>query len=213
VTPTDALFDLPPGSRVSPTRVVLLTGPSGAGKSRLVRRLGIPSVALDDFYHDHDHPDMPVRYGIADWDSPDSWDGDAALRALVELCSTGHWDVPVYDIPSSRRTGTTHLDVSGARLIVAEGIFASELVDVCREEGILADALCIARPRLMTFWFRLLRDLGEGRKPPVTLVRRGWGLLREEPRKVRAWSAKGCRVVGPVQAEREIRALEAGVRG
>jgi uridine kinase len=97
--------------------------------------------------------------------------------------------------------------VTGAPLIVAEGIFAAELVDRCRAEGILADALCITRPRLMTFWFRLLRDLGESRKPPHTLVRRGWGLMREEPAAVRGWAQKGCRVVGVAQAEREIAAL------
>ncbi|PFG34320.1 uridine kinase family protein [Sanguibacter antarcticus] len=207
MTSSDALFDLPPGSRVPTTRVVLLTGPSGSGKSSLVRRLGLPSVALDDFYRDHDHPHMPQRFGIADWDSPQSWDADDAVRALVELCSTGHSDVPVYDIPTSRRTGTTHVDVSGATVIVAEGVFAAELVERCRAEGILADALCITRPRALTFWFRLLRDLGESRKPPHTLVRRGWGLMRDEPAAVRGWAAQGCRTVGVAQAEREITAL------
>lgn len=82
------------------------------------------------------------------------------MEALLALVTTGRSDVPVYDIPTSRRTGTTQLDVSGSRLVIAEGIFAAELVAACRAEGILADAICLRRPRLMTFWFRLLRDLG-----------------------------------------------------
>ena len=56
-----ALFDLPPGSREVPTRIVLLTGASGSGKTSLTRRLGLPVVALDDFYLDHAHPDLPQR--------------------------------------------------------------------------------------------------------------------------------------------------------
>jgi uridine kinase len=203
----DALFDVPPGARKPLTRVVLLTGPSGSGKTALTRRLGLPVVALDDFYLDVDHPGMPMRYGIVDWDDPRSWDGDAAMVALLELTRTGRAEVPVYDIPTSRRTGTTVLETAGAPLVLAEGIFAAELVDACRAEGILADAICLVRPRLTTFWFRFLRDVAEARKPLVTLVRRGWGLLRTEPLLVGRWVMLGCRKVSPAQAERDIRAL------
>ncbi|WP_308202357.1 uridine kinase family protein [Cellulosimicrobium cellulans] len=202
-----ALFDLPPGSREVPTRIVLLTGASGSGKTSLTRRLGLPVVALDDFYLDHDHPDLPQRFGIVDWDDPRSWDAAGAVAALVDLARTGHADVPVYDIPTSRRTGTTHLDVTGSRVVLAEGIFAAEIVAACRAQDVLADAICLRRPRLMTFWFRLLRDLAEMRKPPVTLLRRGWALLRAEPALVRHWESLGCRALTPTQAEKEIRAL------
>lgn len=205
-----ALFDLPPGARRTPTRIVLLTGASGSGKTSLTRRLGLPVVALDDFYLDHDHPGLPRRYGIVDWDDPSSWDGAAALAALCDLARTGHADVPVYDIPTSRRTGTAHVDVTGTPVVLAEGIFAAELVEPCRREGVLADAVCLRRPRLVTFWFRLLRDLGESRKPPLTLLRRGWALLRAEPALVRRWTSQGCRAVSPSQAERDVRALLAG---
>jgi uridine kinase len=203
----DALFDVPPGARRPLARVVLLTGPSGSGKTALTRRLGLPVVALDDFYYDVDHPSMPMRYGIVDWDDPASWDAGAAMAALVELTRTGRTEAPVYDIPTSRRTGTTVLEVAGAPLVIAEGIFAAELVDACRAEGILADAICLVRPRLTTFWFRFLRDVAEARKPLTTLLRRGWGLLRSEPRLVSRWSSLGCRKVTPTQAERDIRAL------
>lgn len=204
---TDALFDVPPGARRPLTRIVLLTGPSGSGKTALTRRLGLPVIALDDFYRDIDHPGMPMRYGIVDWDDPQSWDADAAMAALLELCRSGRATVPVYDIPTSRRTGTAIAETAGAPLVVAEGIFAAELVAACRAEGILADAICLVQPRLMTFWFRFLRDVAESRKPLTTLLRRGWGLLRDEPRLVSRWASLGCRKVTPAQAERDIRAL------
>jgi len=203
----DALFDVPAGARRPPSRIVLLTGPSGCGKSALTRRLGLPTVALDDFYRDHDHPGMPHRYGIVDWDDPASWDADAALDALRTLVTTGRAEVPVYDIPTSRRTGSTVVETGGAPLVLAEGVFAAELVDRCGTEGILADAIVLVRPRIVTFWFRLLRDVAEARKPLPTLVRRGVGLMRDEPRLIRRWTGLGCRAVTPSRAEREIREL------
>lgn len=202
-----ALFPLPDGARVAPRRVVLLAGASGSGKTRLTRTLGLPVVALDDFYLDLDHPDLPHRFGIVDWDSPASWDADAATAALTELATRGAAEVPVYDISTSRRTGHTRVDAGDARVVVAEGIFASELVDRLSDAGLLADAICLVQPRLRTFWRRLLRDLGESRKPPSTLVRRGWSLLREEPRLVARWTAQGCRPLSPTDAERAIRTL------
>lgn len=202
-----ALFDLPPGSREVPTRIVLLTGASGSGKTSLTRRLGLPVVALDDFYLDHDHPDLPQRFGIVDWDDPRSWDATGAVAALVDLARTGHADVPVYDIPTSRRTGETRLVLDGEPVVVAEGIFAAEIVADLRREDVLADALCLVRPRLTTFWFRLLRDLGEGRKAPTTLVRRGLALMRHEPELISGWVAKGCRDLSPAAAEQTVRRL------
>jgi uridine kinase len=200
----EGLFDLPPGSRRPTARVVLLTGPSGSGKTSLTRRLGVPVVSLDDFYLDGDHPDLPRRYGIVDWDSPLSWDRAGAVATLVELASTGHAELPVYDIPTNRRTGTTQLSLDGFPVFIAEGIFAAEIVEACREEDILADALCLWRPRAQTFWFRLLRDLGEARKPPMTLLRRGLNHFRNEPAMVADLTRKGARKVRVDEAERAI---------
>ncbi|MEE6274339.1 uridine kinase family protein [Georgenia wangjunii] len=201
------LFELPPGARQASARIVLITGPSGSGKTSLTRRLGLPVVSLDDFYLDGDHPDLPRRYGIVDWDSPRSWDHAGAMAALLDLARTGRAEVPVYDIPTNRRTTTTVLDTGGSPLVIAEGIFAAELVADCREQDILADALCIWRPRAQTFWFRLMRDLGEARKPPLTLMRRGASLARNEPAMVAALTAKGTRKIRVVEAEAHIRAL------
>ncbi len=205
----DALFDVPEGARRPRVRVALLTGPSGCGKTELTRRLGFPVVTLDDFYLDGDHPDLPRAYGIVDWDDPRSWDGAGALAALREIAATGRAEIPVYDIPSNARTGMTVLDSGDAPLVIAEGIFAAQLVDACRAEGILADAICLRRPRVRTFWLRLLRDVAEARKPLPTLIRRGVALMRAEPRLVKGWVQLGCRAVSKAEAERSLRALAA----
>ena len=201
------LFDIPPGARRAPVRIVLLTGPSGSGKTSLTRRLGLPVVSLDDFYRDGDHPDLPRRYGIVDWDDPRSWDHDGALAALLEIARTGRAEVPLYDIPTNRRTTTRLFDAGGSPIVLAEGIFAAELIADCREEDILADALCLWRPRPQTFWFRLTRDLGEARKPPLTLLRRGLNLARIEPAMITELVGRGARKMRVSDAEAYIREL------
>ena len=185
-------------------RVVLLCGPSGSGKTSLTRRLGLPVLALDDFYRDGGDAALPHLHGLVDWDDPASWDGASAMAALVALCSTGRSRVPVYDIPTSRRTGTASLDTGGSPLLVAEGIFAAELVAACRRAGVLAAALCLRQPPAVTFWRRLARDLSESRKPPMTLVRRGLRLARAEPTLVARWARLGCTPVSTGEAVRVV---------
>jgi uridine kinase len=199
---------------VAQRRVVLLAGASGSGKTSLTRRLGMPVLSLDDFYRQGAaaddpavDPPMPRRFGIVDWDHPASWDGGDALAAIRQLCAHGAADVPVYDIPTSRRTGTGRLDLGGATVFVAEGIFAAELVGPCRDAGVLADAVCLRQHPAVTFGRRLLRDLVEARKPPMTVVRRGIGLARAEPDLVRRWVRLGCRPCSVRDAEASLRAL------
>jgi uridine kinase len=177
--------------------------------------VGLPVLALDDFYRDADaprtDPPLPRRFGIVDWDDPASWDAAAATAAVVRLCREGVADVPVYDIPTSRRTGTQRLDLAGASVFVAEGIFAAELVPRLRAlpDGaeLLADALCLTLHPAVTFGRRLLRDLAEMRKPPLTLVRRGFALARSERALVERWLRLGCRPCSIPQAEAALRAL------
>jgi len=185
-------------------KVVLLTGPSGCGKSRVTRRLGLPVVPLDNFYFDHDHPGLPKRFGIVDWDDSATWDSDGAMAALIALCETGKTEMPEYDIPSSTRVGITEVELGNATIAIAEGVFAAELVAKCQEAGILADAICLRRRRLVTFGFRLVRDLTEARKSVFTLIRRGIGLYRQEPALIAKWEALGCRPLGIKAAEQTI---------
>lgn len=191
-------------------RVVLLAGASGSGKTSLCRRLGIPVLTLDDFYRDHDddaEPTMPQRFGIVDWDHPASWHHEHAVATIEVLCRTGAGEVPNYDIPSSRRRGTAMLDLDGAPLFVAEGIFAAELVPAVRARGLLADALCLNLHPAVTFVRRLVRDLSQARKPPLTLIRRGLALARGESALLEGWIARGCRPVTPGEAEQVLRRL------
>jgi len=182
----------------SRARVVVLAGPSGAGKSRLAGRLhaahGWPIMHLDDFYRDEDDPAMPrsEELGIVDWDHPDSWNRQAALDALSTLVATGEVRTPVYDISLSRAVDTTTVRADPHDLVLAEGIFAAEIIADLRERGLLAGAYCVHHHRVVTFVWRLLRDLSEHRKPPWTLVRRGLALMRDEPRVVARQESLGA---------------------
>ncbi|MCH0563867.1 MULTISPECIES: uridine kinase [unclassified Streptomyces] len=178
----------------APARVVLLCGPSGSGKSLLAARSGLPVLRLDDFYKEGDDPTLPLVAGSSDidWDDPGSWDADAAVAAIAELCRTGRTEVPVYDISLSARTGVESVGTGGAPLFIAEGIFAAEIVGRCRELGVLADALCLSRGAVTTFRRRFLRDLKEGRKSAPMLLRRGWRLMRAERSIVARQTALGA---------------------
>ena len=195
---------------MSLARVVIVAGPSGAGKSRLAARLqaahGWPIVRLDDFYRNGDDPSVPrsEELGIVDWDHPDSWDRDAALAALDQLVRHGTAVIPVYDIAHSRAVGTATVACEPDDLVLAEGIFAAEIIDHLRRRGLLRAAYCVHRPRLVTFLWRLLRDLSERRKPPMVLVRRGLVLMRDEPAVVARAEALGAATAPPAQVERDL---------
>ncbi|WP_409485082.1 uridine kinase [Arsenicicoccus dermatophilus] len=200
-----------PGDRA---RVVVVCGPSGAGKSRLAdrlrRELGWPTVRLDDFYRDGDDPGLPrlAGLGIPDWDDPRSWDDAAALDALEALCLTGEVDLPGYDIATSRRVAGVRVTLPPGRLVVAEGVFAAELVADLRRRGLLRAAWCVRRTPWITFALRLARDLHERRKPPLTLVRRGLALRRGERGTVAHQVWLGADPVTPGEAWQRARHLD-----
>lgn len=193
---------LPPDGR---RRVVILVGPSGAGKSRLAARLqdrhGWPIVRLDDFYRDGDDPSLPILpMGVPDWDDPRSWHADAAVSALVALCQNGVADLPTYDISSSHTVGHSVVTAEPGQLILAEGIFAAEIIAALAGAGVLAAAYCVHPGRWLTFCRRLVRDLAERRKPPWVLWRRGLSLCRREPEIVARHVRLGARPVSAGEA-------------
>ena len=188
----------------------MLAGPSGAGKSRLASRLnhahGWPIFRLDDFYRDEDDPAMPrsAGLGIVDWDHPDSWDGDRAVASLCELVDTGRTDTPDYDIARSRAVGQRTLTARPDDLVLAEGIFAAEVVGRLRDAGVLHSAWCVHHRPVVTFVRRLARDLKERRKPPLVLLRRGLALMRAEPDIIRRQTDLGARPVRAADLERDL---------
>lgn len=195
-------------------QVIVLAGPSGAGKSRLAERLGLPVLRLDDFYKDGSDPSLPritegPNAGLVDWDHPDSWLPDDALKTIAELCETGTADVPVYDIAHDGRTGWQTLTLGDEPFFLAEGIFAQDIVADCRAAGLLAAAYCVTQSPTVTFWRRLTRDLREHRKPPNVLVKRGLALMRAQPQVVADAVAKGCTAVYPKHGYLAIRRLTA----
>lgn len=154
-------------------------------------------MRLDDFYRDLDEPDLPrSSLGIVDWDDPRSWNAVDAVGTIAQLCAAGSAEVPVYDISTSKRTGTQTLTVPGGKFI-AEGLFAPQIVAACREAGVLDAAICLRRPRVVTFVLRFVRDLREGRKSPWVLARRGWRLLKADPHVVADAVAHGCEPMTP----------------
>jgi uridine kinase len=178
-----------------PARVVLLCGPSGSGKTHIAARSGLPVFRLDDFYKDADDPTLPFSeaLGIVDWDDVGAWHADRAVEALETLCRAGSVQVPTYDIGQSRAVGSTVVTRGAAPAVVAEGVFAAEIIELCRERGILADAVVLHRAPWKNFVRRFARDLAERRKPPATLWQRGRILMRVEPEMVATAEAKGCR--------------------
>jgi uridine kinase len=178
-------------------RVVLLCGPSGSGKSHIAARSGLPVFRLDDFYKDLDDPSLPfsAELGIVDWDDVRAWHADRAVDALEAVCRDGSVEVPTYDIARSRAVGRSTFSRGTAPAVVAEGVFAADIVTACRDRGLLADAVVLHRAPWKNFVRRFSRDLVERRKPPATLWRRGRLLMHAEPALVAAAEAKGCRRV------------------
>ena len=71
--------------------------------------------------------------------------------------------MPIYEIAADGATGHRTVSTSGAALVVAEGIFADQIVGRLRDEDLLAGAVCVQHHPLVTLVRPLCRDLREGR--------------------------------------------------
>lgn len=167
--------------------------------------LGAPVIRLDDFYREIDHPDLPRRRGAIDWDDVATWDRELAVTALLAATTEARVEVPVYDIPTSRRTGARTIALLESRVVVAEGIFADAVVEPLRRAGALGGAYFLQQSRFTTAYRRFARDVGESRKPLGTLARRGVALWRREPALVRQWLDGGLVPLARVGAEDRLR--------
>jgi len=174
--------------------VVLVAGASGSGKSRVARHSHCLPFRLDDFYREADYAGHVLTpYGIIDWDDPAAWDAGAAVAALDRLMTAGEVEVPEYSIGESRIVGRHTVRLGGHSCIVAEGIFAIELLAHLEAAGIPARAIYLDRPGWLVFVLRLRRDLAKKRKPPLVLLRRGVALWRAQPGLKRKALAAGFR--------------------
>lgn len=200
-------------------RVVLIGGASGSGKSFLARRHGRPHLPLDAFYREQSEdaaeggagPTFPrTPYGEIDWDHAGTWNGPAAVDAIVRLRETGSTQIPDYHISTSsivgmlplhlgdgegagsdglahdgrEHAGTRHAG-SGSQVrvggpIVAEGIFAAEMPALLEAAGVPFEAWYIDQSPVTTAVRRFARDVAERRKPIPFLVQRGWALFRSD---------------------------------
>ena len=131
--------------------IILLAGPSGSGKSHLTHTADLPELRLDDFYRDHDEPGLPVVRDMVDWDDVASWNLPVAVDALGELATTGHTVVPCYDISRSRADGNHVVEVGDAPAVIAEGIFAPDLLEPCLQAGLNVLPIWLDRPRWLNF--------------------------------------------------------------
>jgi len=163
-------------------RIILIAGASGSGKSRLALAAGCPTLRLDDYYFDADHPGMPsTNLGITDWDDPASWDAAGALAGLQELLTTGELVAPAYSITESRRMGSHRIQLGGCHCLTVEGIFAIEFLAHCRNAGLSVEPIYLDRPAGLVYLLRLRRDFAKKRKPPLIAIRRGWALRKAQP--------------------------------
>lgn len=173
-----------PQAPVHAPELIVLGGASGSGKSYLARRFGRPHIELDSFYReiDDDPPERPLPrtdYGEIDWDHDDTFDIAYAADALARLLVHREVTIPRYSIPTSSRVGSTQVRVTTGP-IVAEGIFAAQVVRELRRQGVNVEAWYITEPRVVTAVRRFARDVAERRKPIPHLLQRGVRLMLAE---------------------------------
>lgn len=190
-------------------KVILLAGPSGSGKGRLAKSSKLPTLNLDDFYREYFEPDLPQAFGIVDWDDPASWNQAQALAALENICRNGSANIPIYSIAQSQKIGSRRFAVTDSKYLLAEGIFAAQMVRPLTESNLLAAALVLDRNPALVFWLRFIRDLKESRKPIHTLIVRGLALAKQQRGYVDQLAKLGMQRVNLRTAKKLLNSLEA----
>lgn len=110
--------------------------------------------------------------------------------------------MPVYSIAESRRVGWHRLDLDGEQLVIAEGIFAIELLAHARADGLEVEPLYLDRSRTLVAALRFRRDVAQHRKPLPVLCGAAWTCGTPNPLRRRAVAAGFAPVT-----------MRAGVRG
>ena len=144
-------------------------------------------------------PEFPrTPYGEIDWDDAATWNGPAAVEAIVQLRETGATQIPDYCISTSSIVGTLpmHLerpedasaeDAAVGGPIVAEGIFAAQMPALLEAAGVPYEAWYIDQSPVTTT-VRHLKSTARNRLPPKTspdASPRPMEFLRVRPRRRR----------------------------
>lgn len=191
-------------------RLIILGGASGSGKSYIARRFGAPAIELDAFYReideDADDPLPRTPYGEIDWDDVGTFRTRHAVDALLRLVEYREVTVPVYDLSISRRSGSRQLRVTHGP-VIAEGVFASAVVEALRRRTVECDAWYVIESPTLTMLRRFARDVREARKPLPFLVRRGLALRKAESRLREQARAAGFALTPKSKIKRILRAL------
>lgn len=190
-------------------RLIVLGGASGSGKSYLARMFGKPHVELDSFYREIDddsseHPLPRTDYGEIDWDHDGTFDSVHAADALAQLLEHRVVTIPKYSIPTSRRVGTVQIRVTHGP-IIAEGIFAAQVVQQLRKLDVPVTAWYITEPRGVTAVRRFARDVAERRKPIPHLMQRGVELFKAERALRQEAQEAGFELIRKADAKRQLR--------
>ncbi|HIY65960.1 MAG TPA: uridine kinase [Candidatus Agrococcus pullicola] len=191
-------------------RLIIVGGASGSGKSYIARRFGAPAIELDAFYReideDADDPLPRTPYGEIDWDDVGTFRTQHAVDALLRLIAHREVTVPVYDLSISRRSGSRRLRVARGP-VIAEGVFASAVVEELRRRSVGCDAWYVIESPTLTMLRRFVRDVREARKPLPFLIRRGLALRRAESRLRQQAQAAGFALTKKSRIKRILRAL------
>lgn len=139
-----------------------VAGGTGSGKSTFTNRLRdefgdlISVVYYDNYYRAHD--DIPLEErGSINYDHPDAFETDLAIRQLEMLKSGQSIECPVYDYTVHNRSAQT-ITIQPAEVIIVEGIMVLQNSDLRNLLDIKIYVEADADERILR---RVIRDVKE----------------------------------------------------